>query len=467
MAIDRSKFKKTSASQLAQADKDLNKTLGRKERNQSNGHDIDDGANLFRIYPAHPEEDGGGISFVEAFCQSFIPAMVQEKDKDGKLLTEGGKPKMKLSVKPVWNAKVHGGKPKDLIEEYINLARKQAKKLSENEAKEYLKPIYGAFSKDKSKNIQGINYPLKWVLYADKYPNANPAATPAFDELRIGKGIKERLNKIAAMESASDPLGTDPFTDIEEGKAIKVIKDTETDNPNNYYTTEIDNTTVNEVHAGKTFKVAKTYPLTDAQLDAFLKVEPLAKKYGKKLATRKNFEAQLAGLEILDNKYNMEIFDLPEWGELVLEIDGYYPETDAAEDNTSTANDEPGEDADVQQDEPTGDQYDAMSRSELTAYARKMKTGIVVLPSMKDDAIREALRKWDADTEIPNEPLPGDEVETAPEVVETKPEMKDDFQREMNEPVELVKEEVKSQPATGGLSAKEKLAAMRNKSKAA
>jgi hypothetical protein len=405
MAIDRSKFKKTSASQLAQQDKELNKTMGKRERNNSNGHDIDEGINLFRIYPVHPDyaETDPNAVFAVPFVQTFLPAMVQEKDKEGKVIQENGKPKMKLSVRPVYNSKVHGKTPKDLVEEYIKLSLQNAKEmnLSEEDRKEYLKPIYGAFSKDPKKNINGINYPQAWIVYADKYANGNPAATPSFDEWRIKKSIKERLNNLAAIEAASDPLGTDPFTDIEEGKGVKVVYNPNSETPQGYYTTELDNSSVSELIGNRTVKVQKTYPLTDAQLENFLSAEPLHTKYGKKLATRKNFEAQLTGLEMFDEKWQMGIFELPEWSKIVTECDSYYPENGEA--ITTTPEDTTDASEDVS--EPSGDEFDLMERKELQQFCKDNKTGILVRPALSDDDIREKLREWKKNSVIESELL--------------------------------------------------------------
>lgn len=478
MAIDRSKFIRTSASQLQQSDKDLNKTLGRKERN-TNGHDMDDGQNLFRLYPPHPDS---GTSFVVPFTQTFIPAMVQEKDKQGNFLwldAEKKNPKMKLSVRSVWNTKVHGNKKKDLIEEYISLAKLNANALqfTGDAYKEYMKPIYGKYSDDKSKNINGINYPLQWVVYADKYPNANPAATPVFDELRIKKGIKERINRISAMETADDPLGTDPFTDLSDGRAIKILKDPVAgkDNPQLYYTTELDNSSIKETIGNRVVNVQKTYPLTDEQLEHFMKQEPLSKKYGVKLATRKNFEAQLAGLELLDTKYQMGIFDLPEWSETVLEIDGYYPEVDTPEQADALG----AVDSDVvpmedEVAEESADQFELMNRQELSVYARDNKTGILVRPQINDEQLRDKLREWEANSHIEHKPLPGEEghveeaeVEKQIEVsAEQKAQDKKDFLKDLhgvgNGKVPEKKEEV---AAPVVVDAKKKLDEMRARMK--
>jgi hypothetical protein len=467
MAIDRSKFKKTSASQLAQQDKELNKTMGRKERTFSNGHEVEEGSNLFRIYPVHPdiaEKDPTAV-FAVPFVQTFLPAMVQEKDKDNKPVLEGGKPKLKLSVRPVFNAKVHGKFKKDLVEEYIQLAIKNAKDmdLSEEDRKEYLKGIYGAYSPDPKKSINGINYPQAWVVYADKYPSANPAATPSFDEWRLKKSVKDRLNKISAVEAANDPLGTDPFTDIEEGKAVKVLKDSEAKPATNIYTTELDSTTFNEVINGKTYKLPKTYPLTDTQLEHFLAQEPLHVKYGKKLATRKNFEAQLTGLELFDAKYEMGIFELSEWSETVQEIDGYYPEngTEASPDE------EPVVEVSEVEETTDGDEFDLLDRKELQAFCKENKTGILVRPALSDDDIRNKLREWKKNSVIPHKTLPNEEGHVEEEVetvvvAEKKAETTEDREAFLND-----LKGTQSTVDTKSLSAKDRLNLLRNKGKTA
>jgi hypothetical protein len=462
MAVDRSKFKKTSASQLAQSDKELNKQLGKKDRTNSNGHEIEEGLNLFRAYPAHPE-GGENDLFVHPFVQTFVPAMVQEKNDKGEVIKgDDGKPKLKLSVRPVFNSKVHGGFKRDLIEEYIGLAFKNAKEmgLSEEDRKEYLKPIFGTYSKDPKKNVNGINYPLAWVMYADKYPNGNSAATPIFDELRIKKSVKERLNKLAAIESSNDPMGTDPFTDLEEGRAFKVIKDKEAENPQNIYTTELDNSTVNEIVNGRSVKIQKNYPLSDEQLENFLKQEPLSVKYGKKVATRKNFESQLTGLQLLDDKWEMGIFELPEWSQIVSEIDSYYSETD------EVSEDENNDDSQVE-DEVSGDEFDLMDRKELQVYCKEYKTGILARPTLSDDDLREKLREWKKSMHIEHKPLPGEDgyveevKETSKDVMnKSTPEERQAFLDDLNG---VTKKEESTSTST--LSSKDKLAQLRARMK--
>ncbi len=446
MSIDRSKFKKSTASQMVQADKDLNKTMGKREQGFSNGHEVEEGTNLFRIYPVHPDiaDSDPRAVFAVPYVQTFIPAIVDERDKDGKVVTENGQPKKKTTVKPVYNAKVHGGMPKDLIEEYIALANRKANelKLSKDQREEFMIPIYGKYySKGNPKNVNGINYPQVWIVYADKYAGGNPTATPIFDELRLKKSIKDRLNKIAAVEAANDPMGTDPFTDIEEGRAIKVLKDSQAVPATNVYTTELDNSSETQVINGKSYKMQKFFPLTDSQLEHFLKQEPLQVKYGKKLATRKNFETQLAGLEMVDQKWKLGIFDMPEWNDVVLEIDGYYPENDAAATTEHTA---PVEDA--VEEETSGDKFDLLDRKELQEFAKENKTGILVKPGMSDDAVREKLREWEVNSVIPHVDLPTDNVEGEAESV--------------------IPDVVAPVVSTGG-SAKDRLAALRAKTQAA
>lgn len=479
MALDRSKFKSSSVAQLTQDDKDLNKNLGKKERISSNGHELDEGSNLLRLYPVHPDavEADANASWVVPFVQTFLPAIVQEKDKQGVVIKDNkGNPKTKESVKPVYNAVIHAkGVTKDIVTEYIKLAGDWAKKnlKSEDDRKAFLEPIYGNYGK----KINGITYPSKWVVYADKYPNANGDATPSFDRFFFKKSVKERLNVISQMETKGDPLGTDPFTDTEEGRAIEIFVNPDGD-AKNYYTTELDSTTTTErLSSGKMVKVAKQYPLSDAQLEKFMGEKSLQELYSD-CAGRKNFEAQLAGLELFDSKNQMGIFELPEWDKIVIEIDGFYPEEGEAETKNTDADEDIVEEDEEEEDNT--DEFDLLNRQELQAYAKREKTGILVKPSISDSQLRDLLRTWLAASEpLTQEPLPndddfveGDEPEVLPVAKKSQKQQdkdNEDFLAEMSTPVKATfVEEVEEAPKkeTATVSSIDRLAALRAKNKA-
>lgn len=428
MAIDKTKFKRTSAAQMQQADANVNRTLGKKERGDNLS--FDDGMNLIRIYPPHPEEDGGGDQFAEPIVTAFVPAIVQEKDKQGNLIwldNAKTRPKMKETVRPVFNSKIHGGTKKDLLEEYIRLALAKAKDLYGNDKfarEKFLEPIYGNFSK----NINGINYQTKWKMYVDKYPNADPDQKPTFGPIEIKKAVKTRLNKIAAMEAGNDPMGYEPFTDIEEGRAVKVNYNKDAEKADDYYTTELDMSSVEVLlQGGKKGKVTRTYPLSEEQLEKFMQVTPLAKIL-KGVFKRKDFETQYEGIVLLEKKHNLGVIESEEWADLVEEISEYYPEEEDNKDQqeqggqqnqnagttNSTASDEVEEEEEEDDEVESGtegdeDEFTLLDRSELKAYAKEKKTGIVVMKNMSDDDIRVALRNWKKAAEIPHIPLPGEE----------------------------------------------------------
>lgn len=54
--------------------------------------------------------------------------------------------------------------------------------------------------------------------------------------------------------------------------------------------------------------------------------------------------------------------------------------------------------------ELVGDQFDLMDRNELTSYARKNKTGVLVKPALSTDDIRNMLRAWKQDETAPVTP---------------------------------------------------------------
>ena len=112
-----------------------------------------------------------------------------------------------------------------------------------------------------------------------------------------------------------------------------------------------------------------------------------------------------------------------------------------------------------------------MSRKELADYSRKMKTGLLVKPSMSDDDIRNELRKWNDDTTVYEEPLPGEtgfvnegEVsEPTRTVTSADIVAKDTFVEELK----AVSEDEPAAPVAQQMSAKDKLIAMRAKQKVA
>lgn len=400
MALDRSKFKATSVAATIQKDEQLSTQLGRDGGIKTDYIKFENGTNVLRIYPPHPEEDGGGDVYAEPKVVVFLPMMVVQKDDKGQDMVDAKtrRPIMKESLKSVFNSRVHGGTSKDLVEEYIAFSRQnleeEIKQCQDSKTKLFLQDKLEAITGNFMKKKQGLSFKQAWVMYVDKITGS----TAKFGILEIGKAIKERLNSIAAStDTTNDPLATDPFTDIESGRAIIVNYNKDAQKPVDYYKTELDNAMIAEVIAGKTYQMPRTYPLSDDQLERFSKATPLAKRF-KNCFKKRDFELQMEGLEFFDQKNQIGTWDNPIWLNICEEIAAYYPdEEDVAkliQDNEQNEQPLGVDQTIIKTQEPSGDQFDLMTRKELAAFAKLNQTGIVIKPIMSDDQVRDFIREW-------------------------------------------------------------------------
>lgn len=409
MALDRGKFRATSVAATIQKDAKLNESLGRDGGFRTEYLKFEQGANLIRIYPPHPEEDGGGVVFAEPKVTVFLPMMVVQKNDRGEELIDSRtkRPITKESVKSVFNSRIHGGTPKDLVEEYISFAQyeltEELKTCQDPKAKQFTSDKLEAITGNFKKKVQGLRYKQAWVMYADKIT----AGVPKFGILEIGPAIKDRLNSIAAStDTSGDPLATDPFTDIETGRAIVVTYNKDALQPKDYYKTELDNVMEPTIIGGQRYMLPRMFPLSDEQLESFLKVTPLAKRFTN-CFKRRDFNLQLEGLMFFDEKFNIGLFQNPKWLSVCEEIEAYYPEDDQVEEEPEVMD----VSAKVTQEEPDGDQYDLMNRKELAAFAKINSTGLLIKPTMSDDDVRNALRAWEEAQSISAEDMAEDVTE--------------------------------------------------------
>lgn len=398
MSIDRSRFKSAPVQSMVAQDKEIENKM----KTGGSGieyHSIEDGKNLFRLYPAHP--DSPSEQFAEIKCVAYLPAIYQERDKQGVLLTENGKPKMKEGRKSLFNARIHGDAPKDLVEEYISFMEKLSKENFTEEAKrkEFMEMINGRYSAVPAERLPSSSYGTSWTVYADKYPYGKSESTPVFGRLEIKKTVKERLNKIASqMEGSDDPMQTDPFTDVEDGRAIIITYNKEAKQASDYYTTDLDQTTITEKIGTRTVQTVKTYPLSDEKLEAFEKYPSLYSMF-RNVFKRKDFDAQMEGLKLLDDKikskYGIGAFSYDKWLDVCDELSDLWPE----EDTTSTSESEDDKD-DIYT--PTkvvtenNDDFDSMTRQELKNFIQLNRTGIIIKGSDTDDQLRDKVREWKA-----------------------------------------------------------------------
>lgn len=433
MALDRSKFKATKLAANKEKDQAVDSAMGRQGRaERADLHKINPGKNYFRIYPPHPtDNDDDSLTFSEPVVRVFLPAMVEEKDDKGVVQTnKKGEPLMKETSKPVFNSRIHGDTLKDLVEEYVALGKKIAEdeKAAGKDRDNFLAKLLGKFSRNKDERLPGLLYKTSYAMYADKIENGEMVK---FARLEVGVAVKDGMNKASATEDADDAMQVDPWTDVEDGRAVVIEYNDKATKPADYYNVQMDNITTKVAGVGQ---VVRSFPLSDAQLENYMKFPSLAKLY-KKAFKRRDFQLQLEGLELFDAKYDLGIFEREEFQTIVEEIDSYYPEVDAEDSNEEPSeskaapvkasslkqkeepiNDMPWDKTDEvaeEEEEPeeaSADELDLMNRVELKSINTSEALGIKILTTMSDDALRAAIRnarlqKGPEEEELEEEPV--------------------------------------------------------------
>lgn len=362
----RKKLEAKPISVVQEQEKEVNQKVG-KRGGRAGYVDIDKGWNKLRLYPAHP----GTESWMYPCVTYFVPHY-----KDGG----------ELGVKPVFNSKVHGGTEKDIIEEYIKyLSTETLSHLQGPALDEALKPI-----------LWGGEYSLSpktdWICYGDKYNKDDKKI--GFGRVKFTPGTKNKMEGLVAIEKSDQPIVLDPFTDQDDG--IAIILDYNPDAKNkagkkdykNFYNVELEQRKIDKFR----FEYVPT-PLTDKEIEDFLKVETLESMY-KNCYKLRDFNLALSGLEIIDNKCKFGVLKDPRFLEIVEEIKSYYPEDDEEEVVDEV------------------DDLSEMTREELKKLiVKEFGRGIIpVKTNMTDDDIRVEIRSKRQEVAVQQDEQAEDEV---------------------------------------------------------
>ena len=290
--IDRSKFKATSIAKIQ--DQETEQKAKQPFGNDFSGFlKLEEGDNIIRIYPAHPD----GESFTVFQSQVFLPVIKTSKDDNGVETQE-------LKRHPVLNAIYHSNiMQKDVINEYIAFA------------KDHVKPTINSTEWGRIWGlITGRDDSLKssdsWVVYADLY---KAGGTKEFGKIGLKKSIKNDMNKISA-EMAKD-RGIDPFTDPDTGIRIVVNKDEARGKAGgNWYETTLESRMVDQFT--KSFVPT---PLSDEELEYFVSQDSLEKLYVNTYS-QEDFMQAIEGLERWDKTNNIGIWNYQEFRNVLNEL---------------------------------------------------------------------------------------------------------------------------------------------------
>ena len=359
---------------------------------------LEDGKTLkIRIFPAHP----GGEDFYVARKCYWLPLTGQDGD------TYRG---------TVNDSRLHGGTRYDIVEEYI----KYAKKKVGNDA-DKLEALVGTGPKSNSLNPQ-----FSWICYADIVRPDEELRAKLWE---FKKMVRDQLNKLACSEDADEAIEVDPFTDPDEGQPINV---TYNKNPNkkkgeNFYDVAFP-------------AKSKARPLTDEEIEYFMKQKPLTEIIGKYGIA--DFNRALDGLQNFDQENEIDLFEDEDWLEHLEEIKAQYDEDEEEQEEkpakkTTKKPAKPAEEEEEEEEEKPAkkapkreeDEFDDMDRNELKAYINENELEISVKKSMSDDDLRDAIRQelasQEENSEENNEPEPEEEEEEEEEKPRSKMSLAD------------------------------------------
>lgn len=313
--FNRSAFKATST----EVSKAKEKEAGLKARNGSGSdlvfHTLEQGDNKFRFYPYHP--DGGGETYFEHKVVNFLPIEVDVWEDGEKIEGES-----QIKRKPIFNAKVHGGYPKDLVEEYHSIAKKMGEEMGKDEKKKFLDKVFHYKT--------GVNTSRGWVVYADKHTDDNQKI---FGLLEFSNPVKKEINKVVGSEGDDEVMDNDPFTDPDDGICVIINKtgkmlDTEW------------SVSLETKKSGKFGYEMIPTPLDDSQLERYLEKDSLYKKF-RNVFKRADFEKQVEGLQRVDQENEFGIFETEEFLKVMEEISDMIPEDKEEKEEKSEKKEKP------------------------------------------------------------------------------------------------------------------------------
>lgn len=368
---------------------------------------FDDGTHKFRILPAHEDTKSFAIPFVTV----WVPAYTYDRDENGKVKQDKeGNYVKKKSKKPVFNARQHGSANRDIVEEYVKIAKEQLDNETDDQVKQQKLDKLNHFK-------DGLIYKPDYVMYACEVKKGEKSEPFV---LQVTNGQMKKINKVAAMQDEDDEaLETDPFTDPEIGRCLILQKDSNAQNNSDKYIFSIDTA------IDKASQKVKLYPLTEEELEKFDQFESLEERFGSSVYTKRDFSIALEGLQMYDEDNGFGVVQLQEFQEIAEELESQLPDQPSQDDseqqdngntqnesndqfvtptsiNNSDEDEEEEDDEEEDEEEPTeGDQFDAMDRASLKAFIKKNGYSIKVSKKWSDEHIRQRIREEQQNDDLP------------------------------------------------------------------
>lgn len=302
--FDRKKYKATTTDDMEKLDENVNSKMPQGGGAKAGFHKIEAGDNVFRFFPPHPEDEGGGKTFYEVKCVSFLPVSVNKRDDNGNELNE-----KEVKRKPIFNAKIHADLSNSLVDIYLKHLHKMLKEEIQDD--EEFKKQWGKATNSKT----AIKPQTSYAAYANKKISGGWE----FGQLEFKKTVKDGLKEQASkMQDPNEPIQVDPYTDPDEGIPAVISKKGE--GLKTEYSVEL--------YQEKVSKFETKYvpvELTDEDFENLENVTPLAKKFRNSYG-EKDWDMELEGIERFDQENDFGVFQIDEFCDEVEELQKEFDE---------------------------------------------------------------------------------------------------------------------------------------------
>lgn len=440
MAFNRNKYKAPSLATNKGVSENVQKVTKSNERKYGDFLSIDEGRNIFRLFPPHDPKD----PTFQPKAVYWLTCRVPKKDSDGNII-EG---EYEWRSKPIFDSRVHGGTPKDIVDEYIKCTKRTIFDENQNkeDAKKKLMPINGFRGKDGKWN-RGITLSTTYIAYATK----GDIKISNFGQLEIFPADKDALENLNVDDVSGDVIQTDIFSGPnapdEENGGCKFVINLSRDEKTGKYIRTISKLEfkpergVDMNTAWKEFNDSQRIP--DDVLEHWSEMEPLAERFHNSYK-RSDFNYAVEALQKFDEDNGYGTFENDEFLDVLREIDAYYPEEKASEgDDLPFENPKPAaksqkkadpepevEEEEEEAPENEAPDFSSMSRVELKKFIKENDLGITVYKNMSDEALAAKVEQvWNELKELENEGEEEEESEDPTPEPEPKPEKKPSSKR--------------------------------------
>lgn len=244
---------------------------------------------------------------------SKVEDLREESDDDIRsiLTSELGADYTRKVNKRIFISKIHGNPEiADLIEEYIKFANEHINSICQDtdDKKNKLAPIRGY--RDKSgKWVSGIMPSTSYVCHMINLDSQDKDV----QRFEIWESHMNEIEKLyAAFDSEDEPLTIDPFSHESEGVPLVFDKYRDEKGKTVYSISDKKNVSRSATY----MDFVKQFALTPEQMDALNQAESLTNIYTN-VYTKRDFELAMAGLQVFDEKHDLNLFENDNFLEIV------------------------------------------------------------------------------------------------------------------------------------------------------